>query len=57
MLLFGLMVTKAPIGVQPDLNTANRPVAILVAVAAFGLLVTTLVDAFRFAHLDLSDSA
>ena len=48
------MVTKAPIGPQPDLNTANRPVALVVAVAAFGLLVAVLIDAFRFAYLDLT---
>ncbi len=53
LLLFGLMVTRAPIGRQPDLNTTNRPVAIVVAVAAFGLLVAALIDAFRFAYLDL----
>jgi len=53
LLLFGLIVTKAPIGHQPDLNTANRPVAIVVGVAAFGLLVAALIDAFRFAYLDL----
>jgi len=54
LLLFGLMVTKAPIGPQPDLNTANRPVALVVAAAAFGLLVAVLIDAFRFAYLDLT---
>lgn len=53
LLLFGLMVTRAPIGLQPDLNTANRPIAIVVAIAAFGLLVAALMDAFRFAYLDL----
>lgn len=53
LLLFGLMVTRAPIGREPDLNTANRPVAIVVAIAAFGLLVAALIDAFRFAYLDL----
>ncbi len=53
LLLFGLMVTAAPIGRQPDLDTANRPIAIGVAVAAYGLLVAALVDAFRFAYLDL----
>jgi len=54
LLLFGLMVTRAPIGLQPELNTANRPVAVVVALAAFGLLVVALIDAFRFAYLDLS---
>lgn len=53
LLLFGLMVTKAPIGAQPALNTRNRPVAIVVAIATFGLLVAALVDAFRFAYVDL----
>ncbi|MBA3799877.1 MAG: NADH-quinone oxidoreductase subunit J [Geodermatophilaceae bacterium] len=53
LLLFGLMVTAAPIGQQADLNTANRPIAIGVAIAGFGLLVAALVDAFRFAYLDL----
>lgn len=56
LLLFGLMVTKAPIGLQLDLNTPNRPIAIVTALAAFGLLVAALVDAFRFAYLDLSGS-
>lgn len=56
LLLFGLMVTRAPIGLQPDLNTANRPIAFIVAVAAFGLLVAALVDAFRFAYVDLTVS-
>lgn len=56
LLLFGLMVTRAPIGGQPDLNTANRPIAIVVALAAFGLLVVALIDAFRFAYVDLGVS-
>jgi len=56
LLLFGLMVTRAPIGLQLDLNTPNRPIAIITALAAFGLLVAALVDAFRFAYLDLGGS-
>lgn len=54
LLLFGLMVTGAPIGAQPDLDTANKPVALVVAVAAFGLLSAALIDAFRFAYVDLT---
>ncbi len=53
LLLFGLMVTAAPIGRQAGLDTANRPIAVVVAVAAFGLLVAAVVDAFRFAYVDL----
>ncbi|MDQ3733417.1 MAG: NADH-quinone oxidoreductase subunit J [Actinomycetota bacterium] len=56
LLLFGLMVTTAPIGRTADLNTANRPVAVVVALAAFGLLVAALIDAFRFAYLDVGTS-
>lgn len=56
LLLFGLMVTRAPIGAQLGLNTGNRPIALVVAIAAFGLLVAVLVDAFRFAYADLSVS-
>jgi len=56
LLLFGLMVTRAPIGRQPDLDTPNRPVAVVVAVAAFGLLVAALIDAFRFAYLNLDST-
>jgi NADH-quinone oxidoreductase subunit J len=48
-----VMFTRAPVGPATDLNTGNRPVAALVAVATAGLLVTLLVDAFRSAYVDL----
>jgi NADH-quinone oxidoreductase subunit J len=54
LLLFGVMVTRASIGPADDLDTGNRPVAALVALATAGLLVTLLVDAFRRATVDLS---
>jgi NADH-quinone oxidoreductase subunit J len=54
LLLFAVMFTKAPVGPATDLDTRNRPVAALVALATGGLLVTLLVDAFRHAYVDLN---
>lgn len=56
LLLFGLMLTRAPIGRSPDADSGNRWVALAVAVAAAATLVTLVVDAFRSTWIDL-DSA
>ncbi|MFI0740136.1 NADH-quinone oxidoreductase subunit J [Streptomyces sp. NPDC021100] len=53
LLLFGLMLTKAPIGRSPDADSGNRPVAIAVAGAAALALVWVVVDAFRRTWIDL----
>jgi NADH-quinone oxidoreductase subunit J len=53
LLLFGLMLTRAPIGPSPDADSRNRPVALLVALAAAATLVTLVVDAFRTTRIDL----
>ncbi|MFJ8658175.1 NADH-quinone oxidoreductase subunit J [Streptomyces sp. NPDC093795] len=53
LLLFGLMLTKAPIGRSPDADSRNRPVAIAVALAAAAALVWVVVDAFRTTWIDL----
>ncbi|MCB5178684.1 NADH-quinone oxidoreductase subunit J family protein [Streptomyces antimicrobicus] len=53
LLLFGLMLTKAPIGRSPDADSGNRWVALAVAVAAAGALVWVVVDAFRTTWIDL----
>ncbi len=53
LVLFGLMLTKAPIGRSPDADSGNRWVALLVALAAAGTLVTLVVDAFRTSWIDL----
>ncbi|WP_371617407.1 NADH-quinone oxidoreductase subunit J [Streptomyces sp. NBC_00454] len=53
LLLFGLMLTKAPIGRSPDADSGNRPVAIGVAAAAAVALVWVVVDAFRTTWIDL----
>ncbi len=53
LLLFGLMLTKAPIGRSPDADSGNRPAAVAVAVAAAAALVWVVVDAFRTTWIDL----
>jgi NADH-quinone oxidoreductase subunit J len=53
LVLFGLMLTKAPIGRSPDADSGNRWVALVVALAAAGTLVTLVADAFRSAWIDL----
>lgn len=53
LLLFGLMLTRAPIGRSPDADSGNRPAALTVAVAAAAALVWVVVDAFRHTWIDL----
>ncbi|MFC7218996.1 NADH-quinone oxidoreductase subunit J [Streptomyces polyrhachis] len=53
LLLFGLMLTRAPIGPSPDADSCNRPVAAAVAGVAAVLLVTLVVDAFRGQWIEL----
>ncbi|MBL1090073.1 NADH-quinone oxidoreductase subunit J family protein [Streptomyces sp. NPDC001739] len=53
LLLFGLMLTKAPIGRSPDADSGNRWAALVVALAAAGALVWVVVDAFRTTWINL----
>jgi NADH-quinone oxidoreductase subunit J len=53
LILFGLMLTKAPIGRSPDADSGNRPAALAVAVAAATALVWVVVDAFRATWIDV----
>ncbi|MFE1782370.1 NADH-quinone oxidoreductase subunit J [Streptomyces sp. NPDC059506] len=55
LILFGLMLTKAPIGRSPDADSGNRPAALVAAVAAAAALVALVVDAFRTAWIDLEE--
>jgi NADH-quinone oxidoreductase subunit J len=57
LLLFGLMLTRAPIGRSPDADSGNRPLALGAAVAAAGVLVWVVVDAFRTTWIDLDGPA
>ncbi|MEV7383491.1 NADH-quinone oxidoreductase subunit J family protein [Streptomyces lydicus] len=53
LLLFGLMLTKAPIGRSPDADSGNRWAALVVALASAGTLVWIVVDAFRATWINL----
>ncbi|MFI1527711.1 NADH-quinone oxidoreductase subunit J [Streptomyces griseus] len=57
LLLFGLMLTRAPIGRSPDADSGNRWVALGVAAAAAAALVWVVVDAFRTTWIDLDGPA
>lgn len=57
LLLFGLMLTRAPIGRSPDADSDNRWAALAVAVAAGAALVWVVVDAFRTTWIDLDGPA
>ncbi|GAB2974294.1 NADH-quinone oxidoreductase subunit J [Streptomyces pseudoechinosporeus] len=57
LLLFGLMLTKAPIGRSPDADSGNRWAALTVAIAAATALVWVVVDAFRTTWIDLDGAA
>ncbi|GAA2291481.1 NADH-quinone oxidoreductase subunit J [Streptomyces kunmingensis] len=57
LLLFGLMLTRAPIGRSPDADSPNRWAALVVAVAAAAALVWVVVDAFRTTWIELDVAA
>ncbi|MFG2818743.1 NADH-quinone oxidoreductase subunit J [Kitasatospora sp. NPDC048365] len=57
LVLFGLMLTRAPIGRSPDADSGNRWAALAVGVASAATLVTLVVDAFRSSWIDLSAGA
>ncbi len=57
LLLFGLMLTRAPIGRSPDADSGNGWAALIVAVAAAATLVWVVVDAFRSTWIDLGGAA
>ncbi|WP_433474769.1 NADH-quinone oxidoreductase subunit J family protein [Spirillospora sp. CA-142024] len=53
LLLFGIMLTRAPIGESADLDSGNRWVALAVAVATAAVLVTLMVIGFRDERMPL----
>ncbi|MEU8996919.1 NADH-quinone oxidoreductase subunit J family protein [Streptomyces caniferus] len=57
LLLFGLMLTRAPIGRSPDADSGNRWAALAVALASAAALVWVVVDAFRATWVDLDGAA
>nr|WP_240973688.1 NADH-quinone oxidoreductase subunit J [Nonomuraea sp. FMUSA5-5] len=54
LMLFGIMLTRAPIGRSADLDSGNRLLAALVAVATAAILVTVVIDGFRTAYTPLT---
>lgn len=57
LLLFGLMLTRAPIGPIEDLSRPRRLLAAVVAVATTAVLAAVLVLAFGTAYVDLAGPA
>ncbi|MEU6751505.1 NADH-quinone oxidoreductase subunit J [Spirillospora sp. NPDC046719] len=53
LLLFGIMLTRAPIGDSADLDSGNRWAAAAVAVATAAVLVTVMVMGFRAERMPL----
>ncbi|MCX3059241.1 NADH-quinone oxidoreductase subunit J family protein [Streptomyces beihaiensis] len=53
LLLFGLMLTRAPIGRSPDADSGNRWAALTVALASAAALVWVVADAFRTTWIDV----
>ena len=58
LFLFGVMLTKAPLGRSDDLdNKKARPIAILVSLLLLGTLTYALIDSFSGKKIDFSLSA
>jgi NADH-quinone oxidoreductase subunit J len=57
LLLFGLMLTRAPIGRSEDLDSSlgQRVAAAITAAGAAAILVTSVVDAFHGERIDIAD--
>jgi NADH-quinone oxidoreductase subunit J len=53
LMLFGAMLTRAPIGPAQDLDSHNRPVAAVAGVATAAVLSVLTVNAFRSAFVDV----
>lgn len=48
LFLFGIMLTRAPIGAAPDVDNDQRGVSVIVALFLAGTLAAVLLDAFPF---------
>lgn len=53
LMIFGAMLTRAPIRGAQDLDSRNRPLAALAALASAGLVGVLAVSAFRGAYVDI----
>jgi len=57
LMLFGAMLTRAPIGRLQELDSRNRPVAAAAGLASAGVLGTLVVTAFKGAYVDIHHTA
>lgn len=57
LLLFGIMLTRAPIGRSADLDSGNRRVALTVALATGAVLATVIVQGFHDEYVPLKAGA
>jgi NADH-quinone oxidoreductase subunit J len=57
LMLFGAMLTRAPIGRLQDLDSGNRPAGVLGGLASAGILGTLVVTAFRGGYVDVHKTA
>src|SRR5262245_5354545 len=55
LLLFALMLTRAPTGVLPELTSSNRWFAAVVAAASAGMLIACFAVAFEDAQITIDD--
>ncbi len=55
LLLFALMLTRAPVGFVPDLNGTNRFVAAVSALATSAMLIVTFAAGFGETRIDIRD--
>ena len=51
LLLFGVMLTKASLGEEADLNMPNRTLPAIIAALMFGVMTYALIDTFRDTEL------
>jgi len=57
LMLFGAMLTRAPVGAVQQLDSRNRPVAAVAGLATAGVLGTLVVAAFQGAYVDIHHTA
>src|SRR5215475_261045 len=56
LLLFGLMLTRAPVGYSSDLTSGNRWIAAIVAGSTAGVLIVSISKAFKDQYIDLHEA-
>ena len=57
LLLFGLMLTRAPIGVSDELTGRNRAAALFGALAVTGVLAVLVIDAYGAKMIDVDNAS